>query len=506
MLRNPKRLSLFRARAAYGFWRRSRARLLLRSHRLSSYPWPMQFRPRFVFAVVLTRGQRPQAMQERARSAGRRRGHKALQREAKTSRKANRPRLADGLRPRAGFAQKSMSAPPLVSIRVFKPTQVFTARAAAGSTTAAHAAWRPPARAARSVQAAVALRARHDGFRHRSQRQASTRFVAQRMLAAGNPTPAVRWPAAMREAPVWRAPVTERPRQAPVACRTRYLPVSSVHRNSVSVIERHVHVQHRRAVSGAERRVGTDGLRSFRPFTPSASPSRMASSFNRHERAGVSARSPSVGPLGERIRTVASVPARRLAPTAVVTRAQRSAHSEAPPLAAVPRRLRAGVTRPAGIAQGSRRADGRATAALAHSRVRQAALATRQRFAFAPEAPQRRRGDWGRLRKRERLVEGGALVLRQPAVTAGLRELQQAAPRQAFVMRESRRAIAPGPSEPSEASSQRAPVVEEVRRILIPLLHETLFSEGTMGRLANGVVTEVDRRDSAEQYRKSGGR
>ncbi|MEJ8799752.1 hypothetical protein WKR88_26065 [Trinickia caryophylli] len=46
----------------------------------------------------------------------------------------------------------------------------------------------------------------------------------------------------------------------------------------------------------------------------------------------------------------------------------------------------------------------------------------------------------------------------------------------------------------------------EMHRILMPLLQETIFSEQTMGRLANGVMTQIDRRESAERYRKSGGR
>ncbi|TAM54766.1 MAG: hypothetical protein EPN57_04495 [Paraburkholderia sp.] len=87
-----------------------------------------------------------------------------------------------------------------------------------------------------------------------------------------------------------------------------------------------------------------------------------------------------------------------------------------------------------------------------------------------------------------------------------MRDQPKAAPRQAFVVRESRRAAPASSSEPSATQSQNMPVAEAVRRILIPLLQDTLFSQSTVGRLANGVLTEADRRDSAEQYRKSGGR
>jgi hypothetical protein len=507
MLHISKRLSLFRTHAGHGFWRRSR--LLLRSHSLSSYPWPMQFKPRFVFAVLLTRGPHSQAMQERAKSAGRRRGHKALQRQAPATRTANMPRLADRSQSRVAFAQKSMSAPAIATVRAIKAPQVLTARPAAGSTITAHAAPRAhgPARATRPTQTAVALGARRDGFRRRPRRQASTRFVAQRAVAAVNPTPAMRWRAVMREAtPVRRAAITAQTRQAAARAGTRQVPVVSAHRNFVSVIERHVHVLHRRAARGTVRGDEIDRVGSRRPFTPAASSSRKAFPVSRRERAGGSARSPSPALLRERIVTVGSVPAYRPAQAAVVTRAQRSARSVVAPPTAVATPIRTGITSPTRIAHRSRRAHGDTVASRAHSRIRHPAFARRQRFVFARERSPQRSSGLGRLRGREHPGQELSLALRQRAGTAGLREQQRAAPRQAFVVRESRRANPPGPSEPSTTGPQPAPVVEEVRRILIPLLQETLFSQGTMGRLASGVVTEVDRRDSAEQYRKSGGR
>ncbi|KAA0089428.1 hypothetical protein CIW54_08205 [Paraburkholderia sp. T12-10] len=100
------------------------------------------------------------------------------------------------------------------------------------------------------------------------------------------------------------------------------------------------------------------------------------------------------------------------------------------------------------------------------------------------------------------------LIVRQRTVLNGLREQAVTAPRQAYVRREPRRISAPLPpaSEQPLMGSQRVPPVEEVRRILIPLLKETLFSEGTMGRLTEGVATGVERRHSVEHYRKTGGR
>jgi hypothetical protein len=507
MLRNWKRISLFRSRAGRGFWRRAHARLLLRTHSLSSYPWPMQFKPRLVFAVLLTRGQRSRAMQERAKAAVRRRGHEAPQRQSPVTRKADMPRLAQGSQPKAAPAQKSTSASTRATVRAVKAPQVLAARPAPGATTAVRATprARASARATRPMLAAPALRARRDSFRRPPRRRTSTRFVAQRVFAAVDSTPVVRH-AVMREAPVRHTAVTAQTMQPAARFRARQVSVASAHRNFVSVIERHVHLHHRRPARDAARGGGIDGVRSRRPRTPSPSSSRKAFLVRRSERASVSARPPSSGVLRERVVTVGSVRSCRPAPTAVVTSAPRSVRSVAQPSTAVARSVRTGVTSPMGIGQRSRRTHGRAAAALAHSRIRHGASARHQRFVFARERLPQRRSGLGRLPRREYPADGPSLVLRQRAGTAGLREQQRAAPRQAFVVRESRRAIPPGPSEPSTTGPQPAPVVEEVRRILIPLLQETLFSQGTMGRLASGVVTEVDRRDSAEQYRKSGGR
>ncbi|PMS11358.1 hypothetical protein C0Z17_14525 [Trinickia caryophylli] len=60
--------------------------------------------------------------------------------------------------------------------------------------------------------------------------------------------------------------------------------------------------------------------------------------------------------------------------------------------------------------------------------------------------------------------------------------------------------------EPIRETIRMAADAAEMHRILMPLLQETIFSEQTMGRLANGVMTQIDRRESAERYRKSGGR
>lgn len=98
------------------------------------------------------------------------------------------------------------------------------------------------------------------------------------------------------------------------------------------------------------------------------------------------------------------------------------------------------------------------------------------------------------------------MIMRQRTDPQRSREQATVGVRNAQPTQDSRTRLASHESDGSRDRSPRPPAAEEIRRILIPLLQETLFSERTMGRLANGVVSEVDRRDSVEQYRKTGGR
>jgi hypothetical protein len=140
--------------------------------------------------------------------------------------------------------------------------------------------------------------------------------------------------------------------------------------------------------------------------------------------------------------------------------------------------------------------------------IRRAASARRQRLTFGRHKPSLARNDVVISRVPRAPEHSFKLIMRHRAMSNGLREQAMAAPRQAYVTREPRRMSAPlpPPSEQTLVGSQRVPPVEEVRRILIPLLKETLFTEGTMGRLTDGVVTGVERRHSVEHYRKTGGR
>jgi hypothetical protein len=54
--------------------------------------------------------------------------------------------------------------------------------------------------------------------------------------------------------------------------------------------------------------------------------------------------------------------------------------------------------------------------------------------------------------------------------------------------------------------AQSEPTIAQTRRLLLPLVQETVFSERAISRLASGVMARLDRNDNAEAYRKSGGR
>lgn len=71
---------------------------------------------------------------------------------------------------------------------------------------------------------------------------------------------------------------------------------------------------------------------------------------------------------------------------------------------------------------------------------------------------------------------------------------------------ERRRASRIDQEESVRNGAQSEPTVAQTRRLLMPLVQETVFSERSISRLASGVMARLDRNDSAEAYRKSGGR
>lgn|GEM_PF-3632624 len=504
---NPKRLPLFRMHAARASWRRSNARPHWRSYGLPRYPWPLQLAPRFVFAVFLTRRPLHQAMWERAQSALRRRMNTALQRRTETSIQARGPRLAEGPGRRAALARKGGTVAAVAVLRVPKTPQAVRARRTTGGAMAPRALER--ARVGMRATQAVPLprRARLRAFGDRLFTHSAARFVAQNTRAALDRPHARRRLISMRAAAVIRA----RGRSGGPTAR---LLGHAQHRRPAATIERRIEGAQRRPMvftASSDRR---DRLRNRRRFDSLISPARaVPPSSSKAERVVNPARSATQRLIRERVlilrrdRFVAmeAVRPRRPAAMAAVTRALDRASRRAAALANASHTARGVAARVADITRTSPGGDCRPAVAFAQRLVRRAASPRRQRFTFVRQRPRQYRSALGGGRRSGERIAELSLVLRQHAGSARAADRQRVAPRQAFVVRERRRIAPAGSSEPA-AQPQSAPVVEEVRRILIPLLRETLFSQGTIGRLADGVLTEAGRRDSAEQYRKSGGR
>ncbi len=520
---NSKRLPLFRVHAAWAYWRRSNARPRWRSYGLSRYPWPLQLAPRFVFAVFPARRPLHQAMWGRTQSAGRRRMNTTLQRRAEASKLARAPRLAEGPGRGTALVRKGGRAAAVAAQRVRKPPQAFRARRTTRFARAPGALERARARM-RAPQAAVATsprRARLRDFGDRLSSHSGARFVAQDRRAAPGRAPARSRQILMRGAADPRA----RGRSGDPTAR---LLGHAQQRRSAAAMERRTEEAQRRPMVSAPRSYRFDRLRNRRAFDSVVSLLRAVPRRSKGERVVDSARSATRRSIREcvlmifrRDRAVAteavrfrrdrfvangSVRPNRAAVIPAVKRARDRASPRVATFANASHAVRAIAARVAGTTRTSLGRERRTVVAFAQRLVRRTASSRRQRFIFARQRPQRYRSAFGGARHRgEHIAEPSPLVLRQHAGSARSADRQRAAPRQAFVVREPRRAIPASSNEPAP-QPQSVPVIEEVRRILIPLLQDTLFSQGTMGRLADGVLTEAGRRDSAEQYRKSGGR
>ncbi len=98
------------------------------------------------------------------------------------------------------------------------------------------------------------------------------------------------------------------------------------------------------------------------------------------------------------------------------------------------------------------------------------------------------------------------LILQRRAMAAASPRQRTAAARHAYPMSDTHRSSLPREDEQARDHPLNELAIAAARRILIPLVQEALFSERTIGGLASGVATAIDRRDRSEQYRKSGGR
>lgn len=483
MLRDPNSLSTTRRPAAVQFWRRVSSRFHRQVSRLSRYPWPMQFSPRFAFALPRRwRVERGAQGDERC-VCSKERSHSPIRRRtgvAKARRFSARPSVGHSRPERVAVSRGALSVsavPRIVVARTFVSTvatHTFIATAAAHAAPAPAnfnegARWVTSERVV--VQAASVGRLARGAIRGVSVSRGRQRLI--RMVREGSP-PVTRSRQPLPTVRHARAGSgrTVRPLASSVAvlANRASVPVrgSDVSRPRSSA--RAGHYRHRRRQPSSSR--GADVFGAAKPVSSHA----MSRSFGIGAPRASRRSFPEWGPAFDRR------PGNVLAassPTAGPHRVLRIAYPAAarPPVVAsgsqiVPRRMseRGHAPVPARSRPGG-------------DRSRIAILAA---YGFAAQPVQQT------LRRRARQE--------WPAAQAG------AAAGQVRSIREPRSASVSDRGEPIRATTQTVADVAEMRRIILPLLQETIFSELTMGRLANGVLTQLDRRESTERYRKSGGR
>lgn len=465
MIRRFDRLSMRRAQAARAFWYRSATRFRLRLYGLSGYPWTMQRTPQLVFAVRVARWLMTCAVKERARSKERRsrqRRREPMRLQMATSHIAGRSTRGTALRQTASVAKTLRIFHRGASSRPARP--LAERRITDRATSRQKFAYRRVARSDRSIafrHATVAPRGVVKArwlSRDRISREVETRFVvrsAREVFVVGAMPRSV----VANDARAWRSPRGAGHAVTQSARRRRELALprrNDGSRRRMAAVVRSAY----RAHQLANRKL----LNSFAAL-PKFRAVRVHQSTSG---------SPIVRP-------------RRPAPTGFAQMRYRL--------------RRAGQT--AGLSF-ARRSERHHIAAVAGRTVRHAASSRRRTLIRRSVSPAREHTVVA-LARYESIAKPPMIVQRR-SESEGARAGTTGKAGQAQSTRYSR--AGPWSSEESRPDnrSQRPPAVEEVRRILIPLLQETLFSERTMGRLANGVVSDIDRRDGVERYRKSGGR
>lgn len=494
----------FGARVKRASWRALMARLCRRAHGVTSYPGTMQFPSRFVFLRLPSRWQAPRTARETDRFVAHQVRREVVWRQMASVGKAVWRPLSESARQRTASTEKTLAIPTTAGIgllRLRRPSATLgrTGRPAALDAT-------PPLRAVR-VETGIVRHVRQS--RGPLSSAVSARLVMQRH---GQPAPVLR--RGRRQTPGMR---DRRARRARVDHQSKHVATIFTLLSPSPVIGRRVEARLSRMAASAKSDSRSPWLRHVGPLRVVTPRSSTAPHVSNHE--PTRSRSNTPGRRGQhdrrlmrfdRGRVVAqgTPPTHRPILAARAMRLQRPVHSDAAKSADATFRIPSGIVRTAVVTNRQRRNDRNVATAFGARMVRRAASARRQRLALVRYRPSRTRNDVTISRLSGAAEHALPLIVRQRTVLNGLREQAVTAPRQAYVRREPRRISAPLPpaSEQPLMGSQRVPPVEEVRRILIPLLKETLFSEGTMGRLTEGVATGVERRHSVEHYRKTGGR
>ena len=465
MIRGFDRLSKRRAQAARAFWYRSATRFRLRLYGLSGYPWATQRTPRLVFAVRVARWLMNCAAKERARSTERRSRQprrEPMRLQMATSHVAGRATRGTALRQTASVAKTLRISHRGASLRPAWPPA--ERRITARTTSRQMFAYRRVARSDRSIAFRHAIVAPRVVVktrwlsRDRISREVEARFV-ERSARAVFVVSAMPRSVVANDARAWQSPRGAGHAVTQPARRRRELALPR--RNDAS----------RRRMAAIVR-----------------SPNRAHELTNR-----------------QLLNSFASLPKFR----ALRVHKNTSGSPIVRPRCSAPtgfsrmgyRLRRAGHSASLSFA---RRSERHSIAAVAGHTVRHAA-SSRRRTLIGRSVSSAREHTVVALARYESIAKPPMIVQRRSKLEATRAETTAKA-RQAQSAHYSHAGSWSNEERRSDNRSQRPPAIEEVRRILIPLLQETLFSERTMGRLANGVVSDIDRRDSVERYRKSGGR
>ena len=506
MPRNVKRPSMMRTRVALEFWRKVRARHLVRIGGLPLYPWPMQFAPRFVFAASHSRWSvRREAQQTERFAVGRR-----------------RPERWHGLSAMRSAGPRGMAFRRAASVA---SSAARTAAAPRGDRRIARkgkrieAATRPAARAIRRSRSGAQALAGIRGERVRGLSDAHARVVhADRRLAAsheaalrGTPRSAGKTGATGVEIGAQRMASTmyrgvvpsSRMRALQVVVRAARA-VRALRRDDVAIAARRSRMSVKRSVEIVKS--------SFRSVVPgivqsSELQSRKLQLPDRrtrisHAAARGASRDNTIGSNNvhrsrhtireqapEAMRTNHDFHAPRVA-DAPASRTRRALFT--------PRSMTAWPSRSSHLPQ---RTDGRT-----HRTIRRGTQG-RQRLSIRPAPRPSLRGNRiVRATKSPRVPHPARQVLLLGAQPDKLHPQRTVAARQVHVSPNSPRVALSNASEQRDTSGNNESAVIAARRMLMPLVQEVLSSGGTVNRLTSAVMERIGRRDGTEQYRKTGGR
>lgn len=484
------------ALAAQAFWQRSIAPFRWQARTLSQYPWPMQRSPRFVFALPAMRWVTEGVTKDARRSAGHRFSQAtsarcALRRSMPVAAKS----ASIGVRmrqPRRAQSPMIRRVPSVAAIERTAPLRRRTPQPMRFVDRRNHLQVQRstnPSAPAAARGASTVGRSRAAPRRVADARKPNPYFVSGKTTATY-----------VFMGPGHRASAMHDSRSRPAPLEAVSIAARAVRPTLIWANRLHVGAARRRPSA-----TGHHGYRSNHSRSASARRSDIRrQSLRRPDGDGQQAR----GRLAQlRYRSVLEC-FRTVSRERVLTFREAAAlpHHREQAVAHVLGLVDVGPTKQAGVSRPVRLAGGSPVRASARHFVRRGSSLRLLPFLALPPKASQHTQDSSLTKALESVTRPVRLILRHRAEAASAREepMLRASEYSPNDPRGERGGAYP--SERGEARPQRAPAVEEVRRILIPLMEQALFSAGTMGRLTDGVISGVDRRDGVERYRKSGGR